>query len=63
MAYYTYSNVVKQQQDFVAATCPQASISLDKLKEKEGRTGGVPVNQGPMAADRRSMGVLPIPAI
>jgi hypothetical protein len=37
VAYYTYSNTVKKQQEFVAATSPQATLGLSRLKEKQGR--------------------------
>jgi len=50
VAYYTYSNTVSKQQDFVPATSERANLTLRKLKEKEGRAGGVPVVGGPMAS-------------
>ena len=48
VAVYTYGNTVKQVSDFAAATSDLAA-SLKRARSS-GRTGGVPVTSGPMAA-------------
>ncbi|HWR37815.1 MAG TPA: VWA domain-containing protein [Clostridia bacterium] len=50
LAVYTYGNTVKQQQDFAAALSDKSTATLRKLKQVEGRTGGVAVNSGPMVS-------------
>ena len=50
IAVYTYGNTVKQQQDFAGAITKVTDATFRKLKDVQGRQGGVPVNQGPMAS-------------
>lgn len=47
---YTYGNTVKQQQDFSAALGDRTATTFRKVKGDEGKTGGVPVTEGPMVS-------------
>ena len=50
LSIYTYSNTVRQQQDFAAAISKVTDATLRRIKSVRGSEGGVSMNQGPMAA-------------
>jgi VWFA-related protein len=44
---FSYANIVQKVQDFTGINAPQVAASMRKLKGATGKTGGVPVLNGP----------------
>lgn len=50
VAIFSYAETVQQLQDFTAVNSERLAASVRKLKQRTGRTGGVPVTDGPLAS-------------
>ena len=49
VAVFSYASSVQQLQDFTAVNSERLTASMRKLKQRSGRTGGIPVTSGPLA--------------
>ena len=47
---FSYAETVQQMQDFTAINSERLAATIRKLKQRSGRTGGVPVTSGPLAS-------------
>lgn len=50
VAIFSYADTVQQMQDFTGITSERLTATMRRLKQRTGRTGGVPVNSGPLAS-------------